>query len=254
MNANQYMTPLDHAGNAGQPRVLIVDDEKRYIRLIEINLQASDYETLTARNADEALTIAAREELDLILLDIMLPDKIGYEVCEEIREFSQVPIIMLTALGQAEDIVKGLDAGADDYIPKPFSAQELLARIRAVLRRSSSQATDSSRIIRAGDVKIDLEQRRVFRNSNEMHLTSTEYKLLVELIQNAGKVMVPDYLLEAVWGYQYEAQPQILWQAIHRLRQKLEPDPSNPTYIHTRQGIGYLFSAESSDKQGERES
>ena len=248
MNVNRYRTTLEHPGNAGRSSVLIVDDETRYIRLIEINLQASEYETLTARNAEEALTIAAREELDLILLDIMLPDQLGYEVCRKIREFSQVPIIMLTALGQAEDIVKGLDAGADDYIPKPFSAQELLARIRAVLRRSSSQADIGSRVIQAGDVKIELEQHRVFRNGDEIHLTSTEYKLLAELIQNAGRVMVPDYLLEAVWGYQHESRPQILWQAIHRLRQKLEPDPSNPTYIHTRQGIGYLFSPESSDE------
>jgi DNA-binding response OmpR family regulator len=249
MNAN-YLKPVERSRYSNRPRVLIIDDETRYIRLIEINLRASDYETLTARNATDALAIAAREQLDLVLLDIMLPDKLGYEVCREIREFSQVPIIMLTALGRAEDIVKGLDAGADDYIPKPFSAQELLARIRAVLRRSPNRAPGSPSMFQADKLRVDLEQRRVFRKDEDVHLTPTEYKLLVELIQNAGKVMVPDHLLNVVWGYQHEARPQLLWQAIHRLRQKIEPDPGNPTYIHTRQGIGYLFSPESSEEKG----
>lgn len=247
MTTHTYHPSFEDSGPADRTRVLIVDDETRYLRLIEINLQASHYETLTARNAADALTIAAREQLDLILLDIMLPDKLGYEVCEEIREFSQVPIIMLTALGRAKDIVKGLDAGADDYIPKPFSAQELLARIRAALRRSSNRANDKSRVLRAGGIEVDLEQRRTFLDNKEIHLTPTEYKLLVEFVQNAGKVMVPDRLIEGVWGYEHEARPQLLWQAIHRLRQKIEPDPGDPTYIHTRQGIGYLFSPEASE-------
>ncbi len=246
-HTSTYSPFFENAGRADHRRVLVVDDETRYLRLIEINLQASHYETLTARNAEEAIEVAAREQLDLILLDIMLPDKLGYEVCKRIREFSQVPIIMLTALGRAKDIVMGLDAGADDYIPKPFSAQELLARIRAVLRRSSNHTTDSSQRLQAGNIQVDMEQRRVFQDEAEIHVTPTEYKLLIELVQNAGKVIVPNHLLDVVWGYQHETRPQLLWQAIHRLRQKIEPDPSNPTYIHTRQGIGYLFSPEESE-------
>jgi len=248
MSTHRYTASSKRSGRVDQPRVLIVDDETRYLRLIEINLRASHYETVTARNAAEAIAIAAREQLDLILLDIMLPDKLGYDVCQQIREFSQVPIIMLTALGEAKNIVKGLDAGADDYIPKPFSAQELLARIRAVLRRSSAGSEDSPGVLRVDEFEVDLEQRRVFQSGKEIHLTPTEYKLLVELMRNAGKVMVPDRLLELVWGYQHEARPRLLWQAVHRLRQKIEPDPSNPTYIHTRQGMGYLFASERRDE------
>jgi DNA-binding response OmpR family regulator len=249
MTINPYPAPPERPGRIDRPRVLIVDDETRYLRLIEINLEASDYETLTARNAKDAIALAAREQVDLILLDIMLPDELGYEVCRKIREFSQVPIIMLTALGRAKDIVKGLDVGADDYVPKPFSARELLARIRAVLRRSADRVSESSGILQVSRFRVNLEQRRVFRDDEEIHLTPTEYRLFIELIQNAGKVMVPDHLLDVVWGYQDETHPRLLWQAVHRLRQKIEPDPSDPTYLHTRQGIGYIFSSDESEDE-----
>lgn len=244
MNTTRYSTPFGRSAYADSPRVLIVDHERRYLRLIEANLQAHDCETLTAQNAADALALAAQEALDLILLDSRLPDKRGDEVCRAIREFSSVPVIMLTARERVEDIVEALDAGADDCIPKPFNELELLARIRAVLRRISDRTIKPRGLLRGGDIQVDREKRRVFRNDEEIRLTPTEYELLVVLMENADKVMVPAHLLEGVWGYQHEMQPQLLWQAIHRLRQKIEPDPKHPTYVHTRRGIGYVFSPE----------
>jgi two-component system KDP operon response regulator KdpE len=199
---------------------------------------------LTTRSAEAALEIAAREALDLILLDDGLPDRPGYEVCERVRDYSRVPIIVLTIWGRVADIVRALDAGADDCVTKPFSAEELSARIRAVMRRTAGHIAETRARLRVDGIEVDVKRRRVFRGGEEIHLTPTEYKLLVELMRNAGKVLVPDYLLEVVWGYTPETQPRLLWQAVHRLRQKIEPDPGNPTHIHTRRGVGYLFSSE----------
>jgi DNA-binding response OmpR family regulator len=224
-------------------RVLVVEDEMRYIRLVRVNLEASGYEVLAATNGHDAVNLAIEEQPDLILLDIMLPGQDGFEACEEIRRFSQVPIIMVTAYQQMEKLVKGLDAGADDYITKPFSAQELLARIRAVLRRARLSANESQQSIRIDGIEIDFAGHRVYVDHEEIHLTPTEYRLLAELVRNAGRVLVPDYLLERVWDINTH-EPQLLWQAIHRVRQKIEPDPRSPRYIHTRPGIGYIFLAE----------
>lgn len=244
MNLNQYTAPFEWPAHTASPRVLIVDHDVRYLRLIEIELQNNLYETLTAQNAAEAVALAAQEPFDLILLEFSLPDERGDQVCRQIRDFSQVPIIMLMASGPVDDIVAALDAGAADCVIKPFCAEELVARIRAVLRRSANSRMERQQLLRSDSIRVNLEQRRVFRDREEIHLTPTEYALLVELMQNAGKVLVPDYLLDAVWGYGDETEPRLLWQAIHRLRQKIEPDPRNPTYIHTRRGIGYLFSPE----------
>jgi len=226
----------------GKVCILVVDDEPRYIRAIQINLEASDYEVITARDGQTAIELAASEKPDLILLDIRMVGLDGYEVCRRIREFSAVPIIMLTALAEDADKVAGLDVGADDYVTKPFSADELLARVRAVLRRVElSEQQHPSSTFQAGDLLVDLAQQRVFVRSQEVNLTPTEYRLLCELVRQAGRVLVPEYLLEKVWGMGYEGENRLLWQAVHRLRRKIERDPRNPQHIQTRPGIGYVF-------------
>jgi two-component system KDP operon response regulator KdpE len=223
-------------------RILVVDDEPRYAWAIRINLEARDYEVLTADTGSSAIELAASEEPDLIVLDIRLPDLDGFEVCRQIREFSTVPVIMLTALAQDADIVKGLDAGADDYVTKPFSVEELLARVRSVLRRIEfSEREDSRPTFRTGALSVDFAQRRVYVRDREVRLTATEYRLICELVRNAQRVLVPEYLLQKVWGSGYEGENRLLRQAIHRLRRKIEPDPSNPQYIQTRTGLGYIF-------------
>jgi DNA-binding response OmpR family regulator len=228
--------------NKGRVRILVVDDEPRYIRAIQFNLEASGYEVLTALDGETAVELAATEDPDLVILDIRMPGLDGYEACQCIREFSTVPIIMLTALAADADKVKGLDTGADDYVTKPFSAEELLARVRAALRRVElSSRQDANPTFQAGDVLVDFARQRVVVRDKEVKLTPTEYHLLCELVRQAGRVLVPEYLLEKVWGIGYERENHLLWQAIHRLRQKIERDPQTPQYIETRSGIGYLF-------------
>ena len=228
--------------NKDKARILVVDDEPRYVRAIQVNLQASGYEVLAARDGQTAIDLAASEAPDLILLDIRMPGLDGYEVCRRIREFSAVPIIMLTALAEDADKVKGLNTGADDYVTKPFSADELLARVRAALRRVElSERQEPHPTFQAGGLLVDFARQRVFVYGQEVNLTPTEYRLLCELVRQAGRVLVPEYLLEKVWGIGYEGENRLLWQAIHRLRRKIEPDPQNPQYIQTRPGIGYVF-------------
>jgi two-component system KDP operon response regulator KdpE len=222
-------------------RILVVDDEPRYIQAIRINLEASGYQVLTARDGQTAIELAAREAPDLILLDIRMPGLDGYEVCQCIREFSTVPIIMLTARSDCAGKVKGLDIGADDYVTKPFSADELVARVQAALRRASLAEQESAPVFHAGDLTVDFAQRRVFVSDQEVNLTPTEYRLLCELTRHAGQTLVLEYLLEKVWGTGYEGDVHLLWQVIHRLRQKVERDPQHPQYIQTRPGIGYVF-------------
>ncbi len=226
----------------GKVRILVVDDEPRYVRAVQVNLEASGYQVLTALDGQTAIELAAGEAPDLILLDIRMPGLDGYEVCQRIREFSTVPIIMLTALAEDADKVRGLDMGADDYVTKPFSADELLARVRAALRRVElSERPAPHPTFRAGDLLVDFVQQRVFACGQEVDLTPTEYRLLCELVKQAGRVLVPEYLLEKVWGVGYEGENHLVWQAIHRLRRKIEPDPRNPQYIKTRPGLGYVF-------------
>ena len=228
--------------HSGKARILVVDDEPRYVRTIKLNLEASGHEVLTAQNGQSAVEIAADEAPDLILLDIRMPVLNGYEVCQSIREFSAVPIIMLTALADDSDKVKGLDVGADDYITKPFSAEELLARVRAALRRVElSERREPGPNYQRGDLVIDFARRRVFSRAQEVQLTGGEYRLLCELVAHAGRVLVPEYLLEKVWGMGYEGEYGILWQLVHRLRRKIERDPGKPEYIQTRRGMGYVF-------------
>ena len=226
----------------GKAQVLVVDDEPRYVWAIRLNLESRGYEVLTAGDGQTALELVAMESPDLVILDLRLPRLDGYEVCRRIREFSTVPIIMLTALAEDADKVRGLDVGADDYVTKPFSAEELLARVRAALRRAEyADAMALSPEVRIGELLVDLARQRVFVGDSEVSLTAIEYRLLAEFVRNAGRVLVPDHLLEAVWGPGYEGEVQLVRQVIHRLRRKIEPDPQNPRYIETRHGIGYFF-------------
>jgi DNA-binding response OmpR family regulator len=228
----------------GKVRILVVDDEPRYVWTIRMNLEARGYGVLEARDGQAAVDLAFREQPDLIVLDVRMPGMDGFEVCRQVREFSTVPIIMLTALAEDADKVKGLNVGADDYVTKPFSAEELMARVQAVLRRVEfSEAQEPQPAFQAGDLRVDYAKRQVSVGGQEVRLTPTEYRLLCELIRHTGRVLVPDYLLEQVWGTGYEGQNRLLRQAIHRLRQKIEPDPRKPRYIHTRPGSGYEFSS-----------
>ncbi len=226
----------------GKIRILVVDDEPRYVRAIQVNLEASGYEVITAEDGQQAVEQAASEEPDLIMLDIRMPGMSGYEACRRIREFSTTPIIMLTALAADSDKVEGLEAGADDYVTKPFSADELVARVRAILRRVEfSEQQNACPSLQVGDLTVDFVQQRVFVHDREVTLTPTEYRLLSELAKQPRRVLMPDYLLERVWGMGYEGENRLLWQAVHRLRRKIEADPANPQYIQTRPGLGYVF-------------
>jgi two-component system KDP operon response regulator KdpE len=226
----------------GKNRILVVDDEPKYVWAIRTNLEARGYGVLTAGDGHSGLELAASQEPDLILLDVRMPGLDGYELCRRIREFSTAPIIMLTALADEANKIKGLDAGADDYVTKPFSAEELMARVRAMLRRVELSAGLSSQpTLEAGDLRVDFAGQRAFLRDREVVLTPTEYRLLSEMARQPGRVLVPDYLLERVWGLGYEGEHRLLRQAVHRLRAKIEPDPRNPQYIQTRTGLGYVF-------------
>jgi two-component system KDP operon response regulator KdpE len=223
-------------------RILAVDDEPRYTWAIQAVLQGVGYETLTAEDGESAIERAAVEQLDLILLDLRLPDLDGYEVCRRIREFSTTPIIMLTAMATEADKVKGLEAGADDYVTKPFGAQELVARVRAVLRRVEfSETQEPSALLCVGGLQVDAARQRVTVCGNEVSLTATEYRLLSEFVKQPDRVLVPEYLLDRVWGVGYEGENHMLRQVIYRLRRKIESDPSDPQYIQTKPGMGYVL-------------
>jgi len=222
--------------------ILVVDDDIRMLRMMKRMLELESFQVLTANGGDEALKIFEKEAPALVLLDIMMPEMDGYMVCRRIREFSQVPIIMVTAKGEDKEKVEGLDIGADDYVTKPFSASELAARVRAVLRRISNQDRPQEAIFRFRDLIIDFTSRRVMVNNQELKLTSTEYKLLSYISLNAGRVVTPDQLLDKVWGEEYIGAPHLLQVNIARLRKKLGDNARKPNYILTRPGIGYIMS------------
>lgn len=226
----------------GKTLILVADDMMRYVTSIKIILEANGYEILTASDGEMAIALAATESLDLILLDIRMPKIDGLVACQRIREFSTVPIIMFTALGEEKDIIAGLNAGADDYITKPFSADELIARVNAIIRRSTFTSVPTLEpIVIIGDLKIDLSAHRVSLKESDINLTSTEYRLLAELAKASGRVLTTDDILEKIWGSGYEGEEHLVWKVIHRLRQKIEIDPKHPIFIHTKPGIGYLF-------------
>ncbi len=222
--------------------ILVVDDDIRMLRMMKRMLELESFQTITANNGEAALRVFEKENPDLVLLDIMMPDMNGYTVCQHIREFSDVPIIMVTAMGDDKQKVEGLDTGADDYVTKPFSASELAARVRAILRRTGSQERQSNSLFRYKDLVIDYASNRVSMQDQELILTSTEYRLLSYISRNAGRVVTPDQLLNKVWGEAYLGAPHLLQVNIARLRKKLGDDARNPTYILTRPGIGYIMS------------
>ncbi len=227
-----------------QPRILVVDDDLAIIKFLRANLRVEGYHILTAIDGMEALEAVEKELLDLIILDITLPGADGFEICGRIRQWSQIPIIMLTARGNTGDKVKCLDLGADDYITKPFAANELLARVRAVLRRVQAvDLTPRQPYFRYNELEIDFVQRRVTVSGAEVKLTPTEYQLLQELALNAGKVLTYAYLLNRIWGAEYLGEKDYLHVFIRRLRRKIERHPTEPRIIITVPTIGYKFTS-----------
>lgn len=227
-------------------KVLVADDDPQLLRLVTRNLQLEDYDVIATSDGQQALEQIEATAPDLVLLDVMMPRLDGFAVCERVREFSAVPIIMVTARGQDQDKVRGLDLGADDYLTKPFSVDELLARVRAVLRRSQfSAAEQQGQGLRAtatvGQLTIDYAQHIVTMDGHEVLLTPTEYRMLAYLMQNAGRVATQDLLLEHVWGAEYVGESHMLQVNVNRLRRKIEPDPTRPKYILTKVGVGYLL-------------
>lgn len=223
-------------------KILVVDDEPHMVKLVEANLRAAGYEVVSAVDGRTALAAAERELPDLIILDIMLPGIDGYEVCRRIREYSAVPILMLTARSSEIDLVRGFDVGADDYLEKPFSINELLVRVRAVLKRSKFvQEIIQHPPLAVGDLTIDFAKRRVTVRGTEIKLSPTEYKLLTKLALNANRVVLHQDLLRDVWGPEYRTETEYLRVYIHYLRQKMEDDPANPKRIITHPGAGYMF-------------
>jgi DNA-binding response OmpR family regulator len=222
--------------------ILIVDDEPRYLRLMEANLITEGYRVMQATNGQEAVDVVVEKHPDLVFLDIMMPVLDGFGALERIREFSNVPVIMVTARGSENDRVRGLDLGADDYIVKPFSATEVLARARAVLRRAQVSGGDFQQsIFTHGNLRIDFARAEVYRGDKMIFLSATEYRLLLQFAHNLGSVLTSEQLLMDVWGPDYRDDKEILWVSISRLRQKLEDDPKNPQHIVTRSGLGYTM-------------
>lgn len=223
-------------------RILVVDDERRMVGFIRLNLEQDGFEVIEAFNGTEALERLRDSLPDLILLDVMMPDIDGFEVLRMIREISQVPVIMLTAKGEEDDKVKGLELGADDYVTKPFSPRELVSRVKAVLRRGGTFEEDEEGVIEVDDrLNIDFGRREVWVDDELVKLRPTEYRLLYHLVQNAGWVLTHDQILTKVWGYEYRDEPHYVRLYINYLRKKIEEDPSNPKYILTERGVGYRF-------------
>ena len=227
-------------------KALVVDDEKLIVNGIKFSLEQDGYEVDVAYDGSEALKMAKEKEYDIVLLDVMLPEMDGMEVCQAIREFSEMPIIMLTAKGTDMDKILGLEYGADDYITKPFNILEVKARIKAIIRRNSKKskaAQKNERIIEVSDLKLDLDSRRVFEKDKELNLTAKEFDILELLTQNPDKVYSREKLLNIVWGNKLHEAGDVRTVDVHvrRLREKIEPNPSEPKYIHTKWGVGYYF-------------
>lgn len=222
--------------------ILVVDDEERMLRFIRLNLEHDGFQVVQATRGMQALDVLREDMPDLILLDVMMPDIDGFEVLRVIREAHTIPVIMLTAKGEEDDRVHGLELGADDYITKPFSPRELVSRVRAVLRRTEANSLVSKDIIQVDNrLKLDFGKREIWVENKIVQLRPTEYRLLYHLVQNAGWVMTYDQLLIKVWGYEYRDEPHYVRLYVNYLRQKLELDPANPKYILTERGVGYRF-------------
>lgn len=224
-------------------KVLVVDDEKLIVKGIRFSLEQDGMEVDCAYDGEEALRLATENSYDMILLDIMLPRMDGFEVCQQIREFSTVPVVMLTAKGDDMDKILGLEYGADDYITKPFNILEVKARIKAIMRRTSPNARkeESSKIVENGDLRLDCESRRLFILGKEINVTAREFDLLAILVLNPNKVYSREKLLNLVWGSEYPGDVRTVDVHVRRLREKIEVSPSDPKYVHTKWGVGYYY-------------
>ena len=224
-------------------KILVVDDEKLIVKGIRFSLEQDGMEVDCAYDGEEALEAAKNNEYDVVLLDVMLPKLNGFEVCQQIREFSSMPIIMLTAKGDDMDKILGLEYGADDYITKPFNILEVKARIKAIMRRSSKKGTkaESDTKLTFGELKLEPESKRVFIDSMEINLTAKEFDLLEHLAKNSEKVYSRENLLKTIWGYDYPGDVRTVDVHVRRLREKIEKNPSDPKYVHTKWGVGYYF-------------
>lgn len=224
-------------------KVLVVDDEKLIVKGIRFSLEQDGMEVECAYDGEEALRLATENAYDMILLDLMLPKMDGFEVCQRIREFSNVPVVMLTAKGDDMDKILGLEYGADDYITKPFNILEVKARIKAIMRRTGSKesAPAKEKVIDSGDLKLDIESRRLFILGREVNLTAREFELLELFVTNPNKVFSREKLLELVWGVDYPGDVRTVDVHVRRLREKIESNPSEPKYVHTKWGVGYYY-------------
>ena len=224
-------------------RVLVVDDEKLIVKGIRFSLEQEGMEVDCAYDGEEAVQKAKENEYDIILLDVMLPKLDGFEVCQQIREFSSVPVIMLTAKGDDMDKILGLEYGADDYITKPFNILEVKARIKAIIRRTKKKAPEKEnrKVVEKGDLHLDCDSRRLNIGGKEINLTAKEFDLLELMALNPNKVYSRDHLLNAVWGYDYPGDVRTVDVHIRRLREKIEANPSEPKYVHMKWGVGYYF-------------
>jgi DNA-binding response OmpR family regulator len=225
-------------------RVLVVDDEKMIVKGLKFSLEQDQMQVDCAYDGEEAVELAKQNSYDVVLLDIMLPKLDGFGVLQQIREFSNVPVMMLTAKGEDMDKILGLEYGADDYVTKPFNILEVKARIKAIMRRSKAAAKTeepSSKTVTVGDMTLDLDGRRVMIAGSEVNLTAKEFDLLEILVMNPNKVYSRESLLQLVWGYEYPGDVRTVDVHIRRLREKIEANPSEPKYVHTKWGVGYYF-------------
>ncbi len=227
-----------------QATILIAEDDPRMLKLVRRTLELEGYHAITASDGRQALDLALTQQIDLLVLDVMMPEMDGFTVAQKVRAGSPVPILMLTARAAEADIVHGLDMGADDYLLKPFGADELAARVRALLRRARpAEPAGPAQVVVGGSLTVDLSQRRVYRAGDEVLLTPTEFRLLALLTTHRGKVVTHEMLLEQVWGPQWRGELHQLRVYIARLRQKIESDPAEPRYLLTRPGFGYTMPA-----------
>ena len=225
-------------------KILVVDDEKLLVKGIKFNLENDGYEVAVAYDGEEAVELAKSGDFDLIILDIMMPKMTGLEACMQIREFSNVPIIMLTAKGEDMDKLIGFGQGTDDYLTKPFNILELKARIRALLRRSTPAETkEECTRITCGDITLDTSERNAYKNGKAVELTAREFDLMELLMKNPGHVYSRENLLDIIWGYEYQGEIRTVDVHVRRLREKLERVPAQPEYIMTKWGVGYYFKA-----------
>lgn len=222
-------------------KVLVVDDEKLIVKGIRFSLEQDGMEVDCAYDGEEALEKIKAEKYDIVLLDVMLPKLTGFEVCQQVREFSNVPIVMLTAKGEDMDKILGLEYGADDYITKPFNILEVKARIKAIIRRTTPKPKEAEKVIESGDMKLDCESRRVYVTGKEINLTAKEFELLELLVLNPNKVYGREALLKLVWGNDYPGDVRTVDVHIRRLREKIEQKPSEPKYVQTKWGVGYYY-------------